>query len=136
MNGVLVAASLRFLTRNAHPKLEPNHLSAILCSCVKLEDGSWEEYLENCDGEAFDVRAAHSFCQWQCVLRDAIHLNCVLEEPIETPCIRKIFNGQLVHHLNGELARGNTFQSDKEGPKESCYVLMHEGGGGGGERGL
>ena len=127
----LVAASLRFLTRNAHPKLEPNHLSAILCSCVKLEDGSWEEYLENCDGEAFDVRAAHSFCQWQCVLRDAIHLNCVLEEPIETPCIRKIFNGQLVHHLNRELARGNTFQSDKEGPKESCYVLMHEGGGGG-----
>ena len=128
----LVAASVRFLTRNAHPKLEPNHLSAILCSCVKLEDGSWEEYLENCDGEAFDVRAAHSFCQWQCVLRDAIHLNCVLEEPIETPCIRKIFNGQLVHHLNRELARGNTFQSDKEGPKESCYVLMHEGGGGGG----
>ena len=133
----LVAASLRFLTRNAHPKLEPNHLSAILCSCVKLEDGSWEEYLENCDGKAFDVRAAHSFCQWQCVLRDAIHLNCVLEEPIETPCIRKIFNGQLVHHLNRELERGNTFQSDKEGPKESCYVLMHEGGGGGGgERGL
>ena len=131
----LVAASVRFLTRNAHPKLEPNHLSAILCSCVKLEDGSWEKYLENCDGEAFDVRAAHSFCQWQCVLRDAIHLNCVLEEPIETPCIRKIFNGQLVHHLNRELARGNTFQSDKEGPKESCYVLMHEGGGEGGKGG-
>ena len=132
----LVAASLRFLTRNAHPKLEPNHLSAILCSCVKLEDGSWEEYLENCDGKAFDVRAAHSFCQWQCVLRDVIHLNCVLEEPIETPCIRKIFNGQLVHHLNRELARGNTFQSDKEGPKESCYVLMHEGGGGRGGKGV
>ena len=125
----LVAASLRFWARNAYSKVEPNHLSAILCGCVKLEDGSWKEYLENCDGEAFDVRAAHSFCQWQCVLRDAIHLNCVLEEPIETPCIRKIFNGQLVHHLNRELARGNTFQSDKEGPKESCYVLMHEGGG-------
>ena len=127
----LVAASLRFLARNAHPKLEPNHLSAILCSCVKLKDGSWKEYLENCDGEAFDVRAAHSFCQWQCVLRDVIHPNCVLEEPIETPCIRKIFNGQLVYHLDRELARGNTFQSDKEGPKESCYVLMHEGGEGG-----
>lgn len=91
--------------------MEPNHLSAILCSCVKLEDGSWKEYLENCDGEAFDVRAAHSFCQWQCVLRDAIHLNCVLEEPIETPCIRKIFNGQLVHHLNRELARGCKLES-------------------------
>ena len=112
----LVAASLRFLARNAYPKLEPNHLRAILCSCVKLEDGSWKEYFENCDGEAFDVRAAHSFSQWQCVLRDAIHLNCVLEEPVETPCIRKIFNGQLVHHLKRELARGNTFQSDKEGP--------------------
>ena len=125
----LVAASLRFWARNAYSKLEPNHLSAILCSCVKLEDGSWKEYLESCDGEAFDVRAAHSFSQWQCVLRDVIHLNCVLEEPVETPCIRKIFNGQLVHHLKRELARGNTFQSVKEGPKESCYVLMHEGGG-------
>ena len=112
----MVAASLRFWARNAYSKLEPNHLSAILCSCVKLEDGSWKEYLESCDGEAFDVRAAHSFSQWQCVLRDVIHLNCVLEEPVETPCIRKIFNGQLVHHLKRELARGNTFQSDKEGP--------------------
>ena len=134
----LVAASLRFWARNAYSKLEPNHLSAILCSCVKLEDGSWKEYLESCDGEAFDVRAAHSFSQWQCVLRDVIHLNCVLEEPVETPCIRKIFNGQLVHHLKRELARGNTFQSVKEGPKESCYVLMHEGGGGreGGGKGV
>ena len=78
----LVAASLRFLARNAYPKLEPNHLRAILCSCVKLEDGSWKEYFENCDGEAFDVRAAHSFSQWQCVLRDAIHLTVFWRSPL------------------------------------------------------
>ena len=40
-----------------------------------------------------------------------------------------------MHQLKRELARGNTFQSVKEGPKESCYVLMHEGGREGGRGG-
>ncbi|XP_022808280.1 uncharacterized protein LOC111345271, partial [Stylophora pistillata] len=101
----LVGASLRFLYRKANPKLESSHLSAILWGCVKLEDGSWRECLENSKNQPFDVQAAHTFSQWQCVLRDAIHLNRVLQEPVPTPYIRNIFNGQLVHNLQRKLAR-------------------------------
>ena len=105
----LIAGSLRFLVSNAQPPLETNHLAALLCSCVKLADGSWKQYLENARGSSpqpFDVQAAQSFCQWQCVLRDAIHLNFVLLEPVQTPCIAKTFNGRLVHCLQEELNQG------------------------------
>ena len=54
----------------------------------------------------FDQQAAPSFAQWQCVLRDAVHLNFVLLEPVETPCIHKVFNGRLAHCLQNELDRG------------------------------
>ena len=106
----LVASSLRFLHRNSQPPLENSHLHALLCSCVKLGDGSWKHYLEHptrAFSQPFDERAAQSFCQWQCVLRDAIHLNFVLLEPVQTPCIRKTFNGKLVHCLQRELTTGN-----------------------------
>ena len=106
----LVASSLRFLHRNSQPPLENSHLCALLCSCVKLEDGSWKQYLKHPTralSQPFDERAAQSFCQWQCVLRDAIHLNFVLHKPVQTPCIRKTFNGKLVHRLQRELTTGN-----------------------------
>ena len=105
----LIAASLSFLFMNAQPPLETCHLTALLCSCVKLADGSWKEYLENrrsSSSQPFDEKAAQSFCQWQCVLRDAIHLNFVLREPVQTPCIRQTFNGRLVHCLQEELNQG------------------------------
>ncbi|XP_022803980.1 protein asteroid homolog 1-like [Stylophora pistillata] len=106
----LVASSLRFLLRNAQPPLETSHLSAILCSCVQLEDGSWKQYLEQprkYRSQPFDERAAQSFCQWQCVLRDVINLNFVLSEPLQTPCIHKTFNGRLAHCLQDELNEGH-----------------------------
>ncbi len=109
----LIAASFRFLARNAQPSLETNHLEALLCSCVKLEDGSWEQYMESTRRnwrmslpQPFDLRAVQSFAQWQCVLRDAVHLNFVLLEPVERPCIHKTFNGQLMHYLQFELDQG------------------------------
>ena len=107
----LIAASLRFLVSNAQPPLKTNHLAALLCSCVKLADGSWKQYLENARGSSsqpFDVQAAQSFCQWQCVLRDAIHLNFLLFEPIQTPCIRATFNGRLVHCIQRDLTQGKS----------------------------
>ena len=107
----LIAASLRFLKSNAQPALKTNHISAILCCCIKLEDGSWKQYMENTStrmflSQSFDQQAAQSFAQWQCVLRDAVHLNLVLLEPVETPCIHKTFNGRLAHCLQKELDRG------------------------------
>ena len=58
--------------------------------------------------QPFDVRAAQSFSQWQCVLRDAIDLNFILLEPLATPCIHKTINGRLVHYLREELDQGMT----------------------------
>ena len=107
----LIAASLRFLVSNAQPPLETNHLAALLCTCAKLADGSWKQYLENARGSSpqpFDEQAAESFCQWQCVLRDAVHLNFVLLEPVQTPCIRATFNGRLVHCLQRDLTQGKS----------------------------
>ena len=112
----LIAASLRFLVSNAQPPLETNRLAALLCSCVKLADGSWKQYLENARGSSpqpFNVQAAQRFCQWQCVLRDAVHLNFLLFEPVQTPCIAKTFNGRLVHCLQEELNHGKYLPGNK-----------------------
>ena len=109
----LIAASLRFLKSNGQPPLKTNHITAILCSCIKLEDGSWKQFMESTNrrmsfSHSFDQQAAQSFAQWQCVLRDAVHLNFVLRELVETPCIHKTFNGRLAHYLQSELDRGKS----------------------------
>ena len=107
----LIAVSLRFLKSNARPPLKTHHLTSILCSCIQLEEDSWKQYVENtkrrmCLSQSFGRKAAQSFARWQCVLRDAVHLNFVLLEPVETPCIHKTFNGRLAHCLQSELDRG------------------------------
>jgi len=44
------------------------------------------------------------------VLRDAIHLNLTLLEPVATPCIHKTFNGKLAHSLRERLDQGDTLE--------------------------
>ena len=108
----LVAASLRYLINNAEPAIEMNHLKALLCCCVKLEGdlGKHEGKIaiSKRSSQPFNLRAAHSFSQWQCVLRDAIHLNFALLEPVPTPCIHKTFIGQMVQSLHDELQKGES----------------------------
>ena len=108
---ILVAASLRFLVNNAQPPLEKNHLVALLCCCVNLEDGDFVNGKEKTvsrkrSSQPFNVRAAQSFSQWQCVLRDAIHLNLILLEPVPVPCIHKTFNGKMAQSLHESLQQG------------------------------
>ena len=114
----LIAASLRYLISYAQPAVKMNHLVALLCCCVKLEEGLIEEMGKTIQGQRssqpFDLQAAHSFCQWQCVLRDAIHLNFTLLQPVPTPCIHKMFNGQMAHTLQEELYHGR-----------SCFLSNH-----------
>ena len=38
---ILIVASLRYLIKHAKPSLDPNHLIALLCCCVKLENGEF-----------------------------------------------------------------------------------------------
>lgn len=107
----LFAASLRYLLNNARPELKMNYLLALLCCCVNLQDK--EENVKTTNRKFFsqplDLRVAHSFCQWQSVLRDAINLNCTLLEPVVTPYIHKIFNGQMAHSLAEKLNQGKLF---------------------------
>ena len=108
----LFTASLRYLLNNAQPKLKMNHLLALLCCCVNLQDNLKEEDVKTTNrkrsSQSFDLRAAHSFCQWQSVLRDAINLNCTLLEPVLTPYIHKIYNGQMAHSLAEDLNQGKS----------------------------
>ena len=108
-----IAASLRFLVNNAQPMLEMNHLVALLCCFVTLEEDSIERRENDVNekpasSQLFDVLAAQSFCQWQCVLRDAIDLNFILLDPLATPSIHKTFSGQLAHYLREELDQGKS----------------------------
>ena len=102
----LFAASLRYLLNNAQPELNMNHLLALLCCCVNLQDNLKEENVET---QSIDLRAAHSFCQWQSVLIDAINLNSTLLEPLITPYIHKIYHGQTAHSLAEKLNQGTFF---------------------------
>ena len=106
----LIAASLRFLVNNAQPMLKMNHLVALICCCLILEDDSIERKENTAESTSacppFDLEAAQSFSQWQCVLRDAIELNFILHEPLTTPRIHKTFNGKLAHSLWEKLNRG------------------------------
>ena len=118
----LFAASLRYLLNNAQPELNMNHLLALLCCCVKLQDNLKEE---NVKTQSIDLRAAHSFCQWQSVLTDAINLNCTLLEPVLTPYIHKIFNGQMAHSLAEKLNQGKLF-IDKTLSKPCLHFPVHK----------
>ncbi len=143
----LIAASLRFLVKNSITKIEMNHLTALLCSCVILKDGSEKQDMESpfsqpeeqdsveqsedavirkpSGSKPFDLRAAHSFSQWQCVLRDAIDLNFILLEPVETPCIHKTFNGKLAHRLRGELHQGMDLHQHFKYFKLISYIIRN-----------
>ena len=118
----LFAASLRYLLNHAQPKLKMNHLLALLCCCVKLQDNLAEE---NVKTQSIDLRAAHSFCQWQSVLRDAINLNRILLEPVLTPYIHNIYNGQTAHSLAEKLNQGKLF-INKTLSKPSQHFPVHK----------
>ena len=124
----LIAASLRFLLSNAQPMLEINHLVALLCCCVNLQEDSVQRKENSTNrkrfSQPFDVRAAQSFAQWQCVLRDAIHLNLTLLEPVSTPCIHKTFNGKLAHSLREGLDQGITCKTNNERTFLIPFMLM------------
>ena len=118
----IFAGSLRYLLNHAQPELKMNHLLALLCCCVKLQDNLAEE---NVKTQSIYLRAAHSFCQWQSVLRDAINLNCTLLEPVLTPYIHKIYNGQMAHSLAEKLNQGKLF-IDKTLSKPCQHFSVHK----------
>ena len=110
---ILIASSVRYLINHAGPAVQMNHLKALLCCWVlqknplsKSKSGERRPTKSCC---MFSLQAAHSFCQWQCVVRDAIVLNYVLLEPVPSPHIHEVFCGTLAQNLHGELQKGNNF---------------------------
>lgn len=101
---ILIASSARYLINHAQPAVEINHLKALLCCWLLLKDNVCKQSAGT--AQTFDVKAAHSFCQWQCILRDAIGLNFILLEPVPTPCLHEVFSGSLAHFLQRQLNQG------------------------------
>ena len=107
---ILIASSLRYLINHAEPAVKTNHLKALLCCWVLLKNSLGKcksgERRPTKSSSTFCLQAAHSFCQWQCVVRDAIVLNYVLLEPVPSPHIHEVFCGTLAQNLHGELQKG------------------------------
>ena len=112
-NAILIASSVRYLINHSEPAVNMNHLKALLCCWVLLKNPLSErksgKRRQAKSSSTFSLQAAHSFCQWQCVVRDAITLNYTLLEPVPSPHIHEVFSGTLAQRLHGELQKGNNF---------------------------
>ena len=112
-NTILIASSVRYLINHSEPAVNTSHLKALLCCWVLLKNPSSKcksgERRQTKSSSVFSLQAAHSFCQWQCVVRDAIMLNYTLMEPVPSPHIHEVFSGTLAQSLHGELQKGNNF---------------------------
>ena len=112
-NTILIASSVRYLINNSEPAVNTNHLKALLCCWVLLKNPISKcksgERRQTKSSSMFSLQAAHSFCQWQCVVRDAIMLNYTLMEPVSSPHIHEVFSRTLAQRLHGELQKGNNF---------------------------
>ena len=112
----LFAASLRHWILHANPSVEDVHVSALVVCCLRLTES---ERTRACQASQrrgrsrsrgtrspFNLAAQHSFAQWQSVMREALHLNLLLQEPLETPRIRRLYDGQLAQDLVSQLEKG------------------------------
>ncbi|XP_075275007.1 single-strand DNA endonuclease ASTE1 isoform X3 [Opisthocomus hoazin] len=80
---------------------DPTVLRAEDDSIAYNEFLKWKE--KKLQNEDFDLDAAHSFCQWQCSLQMALHLNQLLGTPLSEPDLSSLYTGTLVHRLYQEL---------------------------------
>ena len=112
-NTILIASSVRYLINHSEPAVNTNHLKALLCCWVLLKNPGRKcasgERRQTKSSSVFSLQAAHSFCQWQCVVRDAVMLNFTLMEPVPSPRIQEVFSGTLAQSLHGQLQEGNNF---------------------------
>ena len=112
-NAILIASSVCYLINHKEPAVNMSHLKALLCCWVYLKNPLSKcksgERRQTKRSSVFTLQAADSFCQWQCVVRDAIMLNYTLLEPMPSPHIHEVFSGTLAQSLHGELQKGNNF---------------------------
>ncbi|NXV79897.1 ASTE1 protein, partial [Atlantisia rogersi] len=76
--------------------------------CTEDDSMAYKEFLKWKENElqnkAFDLDAAHSYCQWQCCLQMGLYLNQLLCTPLAEPDLSsRLYSGTLVHRLYQEL---------------------------------
>ncbi|KFR13538.1 Protein asteroid 1, partial [Opisthocomus hoazin] len=94
---MIVSGELHRITNDPDPTV----LRAEDDSIAYNEFLKWKE--KKLQNEDFDLDAAHSFCQWQCSLQMALHLNQLLGTPLSEPDLSSLYTGTLVHRLYQEL---------------------------------
>ncbi|NXJ78689.1 ASTE1 protein, partial [Trogon melanurus] len=122
----LALAVTCYWVHHSEPKVELHHLKALLLMIVSgelhgptndpdptglcAEDDSiahaeflkWKE--KKLQSDAFDLDAAHSFCQWQCSLQMGLYLNQLLCSPLPEPDLSsRLYSGTLLHRLDQEI---------------------------------
>ncbi|KAM4600320.1 single-strand DNA endonuclease ASTE1-like [Polymixia lowei] len=104
----LPVAVTRYWLQKASPRPDPKLVQALL---LGMEDGEIRRQREAMGGlpedtDRMDLGVAHAYNQWQASLKDAIHLNQVLNFPLPEPQIAWLFRGTLVHQLERRLRSG------------------------------
>ena len=112
----LFAASVRYWIKHAGPQVRESHVRALLLCYVTLakgehnQDAAGGDLVDEPDAAAqhnfagprkprFDRKAQHNFAQWQCVMHEALNVNFVLQQPLPTPRIWRLYDGLLVQRL-------------------------------------
>ena len=112
----LFAASVRYWIKHAEPQVRESHVRALLLCYVTLakgehnQDAAGSDQVDEPDAAAqhnfagprkprFDSKAQHNFAQWQCVMHEALNVNFVLQQPLPTPRIWRLYDGLLVQRL-------------------------------------
>ncbi|XP_039887815.1 protein asteroid homolog 1-like [Simochromis diagramma] len=92
-----------------HPKPETvNCLHALLLWFVCEPDGPEDEFERKMKALKDEVvrnwqpRVAHAFSQWQCCMRQSLHLNQLLCSPLPEPQCARLYCGPLLHRLADE----------------------------------
>ncbi|KAL4005152.1 hypothetical protein ACER0C_004865 [Sarotherodon galilaeus] len=92
-----------------HPKPETVHcLHALLLGFVCDRDGPEDEFerkmkaLKDEGVSNWQPRVAHGFIQWQCCMRQSLHLNQLLCSPLPEPQCARLYCGPLLHRLADE----------------------------------
>ncbi|XP_063321055.1 protein asteroid homolog 1-like [Pelmatolapia mariae] len=99
-----------FKSLQHHPKPETVHcLHALLLGFVCDRNGPQDKFERKMKAlkdaairRKWQPRVAHAFSQWQCCMRQSLHLNQLLCSPLPEPQCARLYCGPLLHRLADE----------------------------------
>ncbi|CAI5689150.1 unnamed protein product [Oreochromis niloticus] len=110
-----------------HPKPETVHcLHALLLGFVFNPNSPEDEFerkmkaLKDEGVSNWQPRVAHAFSQWQCCMRQSLHLNQLLCSPLPEPQCARLYCGPLLHRLADEDTI-EELQKTLRGEKKELY---------------